>query len=155
MQRKKVNLSALIDKIDWLMVEPVRGIIGLPYNAIAVSFYKSKPEKLHADKVLIRIGKDIVKELNWQNKDRIAIGHDPENILNFFMKNNGNCGSGYALTLEGSGPNYRINYTWRLQDEFKLSDMKLTRVNFEMARGCLVFNANDKFEEDIVTKYSN
>jgi hypothetical protein len=136
--KKKAQLQSMIDKIDWLMIEPSRISWGLGSEEVAVSFYSAHPvEKPDViNKVKIRIGRNILSKLKWEVSDKISVFQDPDHLLTFKLAKTIS-GSGYTLTKEGTKSFvYVLNFTWG--HKIPLERMKNTKVNYHIHKNSLI-----------------
>jgi len=144
MKRKTVALKDLIDKIDWLMIEPGRGSLRLGDNEVSVSFSKStRTQSELVDRVKIRFGREVIKKLKWNPGDKLCIYNDPDSLLTFMIAKS-DSGRGYTIVQETNSPATHVVFKWK--DSFRLSLMNKT-VPFEIHKGYLLFKATESADD--------
>jgi hypothetical protein len=114
-KKSSLGLSALIDRIDWVMIESVRGgnKYGMPLDSIGIGFHpKNNKKKDIIDQVRVRLGRDLVEALGWQDNDRIMVLHDPDDMLSFMFVRS-DSGKGYKLHTENAAARYyALTFVW-------------------------------------------
>lgn len=138
--RSKMSLRELIDQIEWTQIKPVSvGRVSEAASRVSVGFYPSKKSDPTINEVRVRIGKDVMKELRWQNKDRICVYHHPEYVMQIKLVKSTN-GNGFLLSPEGMSNASRINFRWTVN--VPLEERRCLPVEFETLRDCLVLDMN-------------
>lgn len=114
MKKVKPNLKKMLDEIEWIKVEPMRGggLGALASDAVSVGFTnisREKPDLIN--RVVIRLGSSIIEELNWKVGDKIVVMNDKHNLMNFLLVKT-ETGTGYKLSKENPGKAHRIQFKW-------------------------------------------
>ena len=138
MKQKKPSLQSIVDKTDWLMVEPNRLDWGLGENEVAVAFISSKPnlEPVKIDRVKIRIGSEVLLKLKWETGDNISVFHDPDHLLTFKLAKTVS-GRGYKLSKE-SGTSIVNQIVFKWAHKIPLEKRKSRAVNYEIYKNNLI-----------------
>lgn len=140
--RKKTGLFALLDKIDWMALPPIRTGQPLQPNAIAISFVRSNKKATYIDQVRIRLSREVITTLEWEYRDKIKIFLDPDNLLRFKLVKTNMLGD-YSLLQESKSPNGLISFKWRY--DLPLDKCKWTRINYIIHKDTLIMDCNDKW----------
>lgn len=126
--QKKFSLRELIDNVDWIAITNKKSHFNprMGDNEIHVGFRrKTKGSKI--DRVRIRIGKDVMKILGWNFKDKINISHHPDDLLSFRLIKS-ESGAGYKLKNQAGCTNGLIDFVWDL--ELPLRERKASPVEY-------------------------
>jgi hypothetical protein len=140
MKPAKPNLKKMIEEIEWITITPNRGK-KVSRDEVAVSFCISDSKKPDViDRVLIRIGDNIIEKLKWKQKDKIVVMHDKNNLMNFLLVKT-EAGTGFSLGLDGSA-GYKVQFKW--QHMTPLKKRLLTPVDHHIQNNqLLVFNVEE------------
>lgn len=136
MKKSKLNLKQLIEKIDWVAIEPQRAQWKLADDAVAIGFVphdKKKPEEI--DCVSIRIGKEVIQRCKWDTGDQIVVMYDPDDAMSFLLCKTEN-GRGYKLGLESASSIHRLKFKW--DRGIKLNYRKCANVDYEIHNNQIV-----------------
>ena len=149
MKQKKASLQSMVEKIDWLMIEPLHRSWGLGTKEVAVSFHpgnlKEEPNKIN--KVKIRLGQEVISELKWDTGDKICIFQDPDHLFTFKLAKTVT-GTGYRLSRENSDSFVHvIGFTWT--HKVPLERMKSKIVNYHIYKNNLIIFKIGSEEEEI------
>jgi hypothetical protein len=129
LRKSKTSISSLIEKIDWLMIEPLSNRSMLGMEEVAVGFYPSKKGEDKINQVRIRIGKKILDQLKWKHGDKIYVYNDPDDLMLFRLCNPGSK-NGWTLSQETNSTSCRIHLRWPY--EHSLEKKKTKAVNYEI-----------------------
>jgi hypothetical protein len=132
------RLSDLINQLDWQTIKAHRVLATkLCEDEVNVQFFASKKTPDLVNKVRIRIGQQIIKELGWNYKDRILPSFYPDDHLLFLLCKGGN---GYSVAKDAGSTSGSLIFTWT-NLEIPLEPMRPTKVDFEVWEGKLVLRA--------------
>jgi len=112
MKKIKKNLKNIIEEIEWAVIESNRGGGKLSSDAISVGFVaskKSKPDLIN--RVVIRLGANVVEKLKWNTGDKIVVMHDKKNLMNFLLVKT-EAGRGFNLSKESLVNSHKVQFTW-------------------------------------------
>ena len=118
-----------LDEDAWMPIKKgnIRGAVGssnyLGDNDIAVAFKKNN--KGAVNRVKIRIGCGLIKNLGWKAKDSIVPLNSKDDVLAFRLIKS-EAGSGYSLTKEPGSRHFHVTFKWKLA--FALPEMASTIV---------------------------
>ena len=141
---RKFSLKDLIDKIDWVSLNSASGgnTSKLPNDAIAVSYLKSLENKKVADKVRVRIGKEVMEALDWAHGDKIVAMYDPDDIFSLLLcKSNGSNGRARKITKESKSDASMVTFKWENSIVLKPSTSSL--VEHDIYNGYVHFRLPD------------
>lgn len=131
---KNKSFKDLIDRIDWVLIEPRSGYVPkISNNEIAVGFFRRAYCKLaegKADEVRIKLGAQILQQMDWDVKDKIGIFIDPDDCFNFLLVKNE---KGFKVCRANNTSYYQISFKW--DREIKLELMKPVIVEYEIHAG--------------------
>ncbi len=142
--KQKTMLKDLIDKIDWLMITPGRTQNKLLENNLMVSFNAPVGSTI-TDSIRIRFGKALPEQLGWKEGDKIAVFHDPDDVLSFLLCKTEN-GSGYTLYQENNSPAMRIQFKWK--NKLVLQKRPQMEPEFEIHKKKIVFRIGSSYNEN-------
>lgn len=146
-KKSSSSLSSLIDRIDWVMIETSRQNYGMGTDKIGIGFYpKSNKDKKTINQVRVRIGRDLIETLGWQDNDRIMVLHDPDDMLSFMFVRS-DTGKGYRLHPENAAGRYfSLTFSW--DRPFKLEARKSSEVQHHIHKNSIVVFRVGSQEED-------
>lgn len=143
---KRSSLSDLIEKLDWHKINYFRtGKNHLPIDKILVEFAPSKKNDPLINRIIVRIGHEVLKDLYWEPGDVITPLYNPDDELTFLLCKSDN-GSGYTLSREQKKTSCKMVFKWE-GGEIKLDRMLPRLVEFEAHRKKLIFSANRVMED--------
>lgn len=145
MMRSMGKMYDLIDRIDWLTIEPKLRGEALKPDDLAISFVAgkhTKPDEIN--RVKVRFGIDIIKEMGWESGDSIGVFYDPDNLMSFMFAKVDT--KGFKLYREKA--NLRVfNMQFKWDRNLKLEFMKSRRVKYHILKGRIaVFHVNNQDE---------
>jgi len=145
-KKQPKSLKDLIDKIDWMMIEPGRGSTRLPDDSVTIGFCQSKKNDPTINEVRVRFGKEVLEKLNWKSGDKVCVFNDPDDLLTFMLVKS-DSGVGYTVAQETGSPSSRVHFRWR--HKLPLTKKPPTSVEYEIHKKHIVFRAGSKanFEE--------
>lgn len=141
---KKNSLASLVDKIDWLMLAPVRGN-KVDQARINVAFGMAKKDG-EINRITIQIGQEIIEEMGWNKGDRIFIYNNPNDLMVFRLIKSGT-GSGWKLAYDVLRGTYKLQFTW-MHKEVILKKRYSLPVEHEIHKGNILFRVGDEAEFD-------
>jgi hypothetical protein len=140
---KQFSLQALMNKIDWLSIEPMSGRSMSGLNDIAVQFKKDKKDSEIVDRVIIKIGAEVAKQLGWTKGDRLFIYNDPDDLMLFrILKSNSN--TGWKLQPVANTPHFQLSFKWTAS--LPLTEMKPSIVKHTVFMENVFFRIGDTAE---------
>lgn len=135
MRNRKSKFDDLFSKIDWVMIESKR-TWRMPSDAVAIGFYpkdKKKPDVIN--EVRIRIGAEVLSQVKWKYGDKIAVLHDPDDLMSFYITRTEN-GKGFTLGKESDGAIGRLQFKW--DRKIAIEQRNTLPVKFHIHKGGLV-----------------
>lgn len=120
---KKFSLKDFVEKVDWQLLYNARYSGGLPQNAVAISFVKSKKDKEYADYVRIRFGIDILKQMEWLTGDKLTVLYDPDDVLSLLILKRDE--GGRTLQKEVQGAVHYMQLKWDSEIKFQVHPSRI------------------------------
>lgn len=139
MQRKLENsIQKLVDFTQLIQTTPIREpIVVKPENIIYGAVRKQFGSKNNGLCLYVQISNNIIEALEWKDTDRIAIFHDPNNLLKIYIIKSEH----KDYKLKRSGKNFHgVTFPWKFQNECPLEISKIKPIDYEP-----VFNATNQF----------
>lgn len=134
-------LSDLIDRLEWSAIETNYRRRGYPtmneedlFVIFEPSNKKKYPDKI--DQVRLRIGKKIMKQLEWQVGDKILPLFNPDDQL-FFLLVKSDHGKGYKLGNESNLNISKLSFKWG--GDYPLLEPANVKVDYEIYKKQLLF----------------
>lgn len=137
-ESKKGSLKKLIDLLDWeTLYTSNRGTYNkLATDQVSVQFFFKYKEKNPSPYVTIRIGKDVLQEMNLVGGDRI-VPYYPKDDQMLFMLIKTDSSNGYKLTQETGSHACRFSFKWNR--DIPLQEMRPKIVEHEIHKQKLIF----------------
>lgn len=120
------NLQSLIERVDWIKITSTSGHLAQDPNKIAIS-YSSPHKDGKVNRIKVKIGNLVLERMKWQQKDRICVYQNPDDLMDFMLIKSENEDTGYRLASEGGGRSLVITYPWK--STVILKPMKTTVVD--------------------------
>jgi hypothetical protein len=131
MSRFEKSLSKLEKQINWIMVEPK--VSYAVADTVTVAFAKT-PNKAGHRQTTIRIGNDIMADLKWTLKDKLAIFHAEEDPYLWMICK---AAKGYQVREETNSKTSKcFTFMWRKAD---VNFSRAKKVDFDVEKDKIIF----------------
>lgn len=134
----KFNLKEMIHKINWTELNKGGGWENreLKNDSLTIGYFKSgkKRTDLHknyANYLRIRLGANLIEQLNWEIGDKIDTLHDPDDIMSILLVKTDKL-KGRKLLKESKSLGFTIYCKWIHHSVFPLQKMPSKEVEFEI-----------------------
>ena len=135
----KVNVISYEINFANLISASIRGTMRIMHpEELVISYGIYNQDKKRCMRIAIRIGDDVLKQLKWSIKDRIALYHFPEDLMKAVLikKDNGN----KAVIANGVRPHWQFSIIPHL----KMMRSPQFSVDYQIHKlGYLIFNLED------------
>lgn len=141
------KIEKLISEIDWSVCVPfARAQPKLPDDGIAIGFNsKHGKESTNINNVTVRLGSDVMEQMEWKAGDKLILLTDNKNRFNFMIVKP-NQPTGYCVQKDNPGNHFRVNFTWTYKDQplsrkecrpvkYHVKDKKLIVLNVDQQDG--------------------
>lgn len=140
-RQSKNTLKDLISRLDWTKIEVTRGLSSkLQPDKVCVSFLpenKKNPDQIN--RVFIRIGREVLEQLEWLPGDKIIPMFNPDDLMTFLLVKSDQ-GTGFTLGQESGVTSCKISFKWT--NEVILDKTFSQVVEYEIYKKQLIFRVN-------------
>lgn len=148
-KHSKASFADLVDRIDWMMISPLKASWKMRENEVALGFSATDPKKApdKINRVIIRFGNEVMQKMKWKYKDKLVVMHDPDDLMNFYIVKTEN-GQGFTIGRESASNNGRLQFKW--SPSISLDKRKCLPVKYNIHKGALIIlrKENENFEDD-------
>lgn len=132
-KQKEINLN-----VEWDAVPSNKKDRGYG-KTVHILTFKTKKELVIPNKLIIKIGSDVAKKLNWKKGDSICSYTHPDNAyLLKLVKSNG--GNGWTLGHNNNDSYLTLAFNWRNPQNITLEGVASGEVNWQIIKEALIFN---------------
>lgn len=136
--RKKFDIQEMIDSIAWEKCSN-KERLGILKEELIVNFRNAGKAAIKdkINQIYVRFGGDIIKELRWDDGDKLMCLYDPKDLTNFMIVKCKGMSKGVRLSKELAGHPYKTAFTWA--GDKPLIWMPSTKVDWAIYKDGLYF----------------
>ena len=142
-KQTKKQIYKNLEEINW-EITPIKVKTHNP-DGVQVGFFQSKKSDPKVNQVRLRIGKNVLAQLDWKAGDKIVVYYDPKDLMSQKLVKT-EMGTGLKLQVDTAIHNCRMQYTWI--HICPLSFLPIQEIKFHIYKKQLLINLRLENSED-------